>query len=116
MTTKEWGIYDVRTNSTGTYYVMRQRTSGQLDACVTAKATRYDTFACLTCLVTTCKHAKFVALYAETHCGIPAPLALPPLDVTDPATLDRWCASPSYDTRTLEEFAAAGGARTIPSP
>jgi hypothetical protein len=31
------------------------------------------------------------------------------LDVSDPQTMERWCATPDYDTRTLEEFAADGG-------
>jgi hypothetical protein len=36
------------------------------------------------------------------------------LDVTDPATFDRWCDTPAWDTRTLEEFAAAGGYPVFP--
>lgn len=67
MSTGAWGIYDVRTNTTGTYYTMRQRTTGQLEACVTVKATRYDTYACMTCHSISCMHSKFVEQYATTH-------------------------------------------------
>lgn len=34
---------------------------------------------------------------------------LQPLDVSDPATLERWCDAPDHDTRTIEEFAADCG-------
>ena len=37
-----------------------------------------------------------------------------PLDVSDPATFDRWCALPEEDDRTLEEFAADGGKPMFP--
>lgn len=36
------------------------------------------------------------------------------LDVSDDLTLERWCALPEWDDRTLSEFAASGGARIAP--
>lgn len=40
---------------------------------------------------------------------------LPPLSVADDATFDRWIALPEWDHRTLDEFAASGGARVAPA-
>lgn len=37
-----------------------------------------------------------------------------PLDVTASETLERWCAQPEWDTRSLEEFAAEGGRPVFP--
>jgi hypothetical protein len=45
-------------------------------------------------------------------------LGLPPrepLNITDDAVFERWCALPETDTRTLEEFGQDGGASPRPS-
>jgi hypothetical protein len=62
-----WELYDERSNTSGTYYALRRRTTGTLDAPVTVKHTKHDTFACLTCLTTTCIHARFVQKYLERN-------------------------------------------------
>lgn len=56
----DWMIYDERENTSGKYYALRRRTNGTLDAPITVKHTKHDTFACLTCLSTTCQHARMV--------------------------------------------------------
>lgn len=58
-------------------------------------------------LITTVYHGRTTSFEVDTH-------HMPPLDASDPLTFDRWCATPAHDARTLEEFAAAGGARVGP--
>jgi hypothetical protein len=38
-----------------------------------------------------------------------------PLDPVADETFAAWCATPSWDNRTLEEFAASGGSRIAPA-
>jgi hypothetical protein len=58
-------------------------------------------------LVTTVVRGRTVSYEVDTR-------ALPPLDASDPATFDRWCATPEHDTRTFDEFVAEGGRRCPP--
>ena len=60
MSAREWQVFDTRDNTSGTYYTLTQRTTGTLSAPLTVKHTKYDTFACLTCLSVSCAHARFV--------------------------------------------------------
>jgi hypothetical protein len=67
MSRAEWEMHDIRSNTSGTYYVLTCRTAGQMEACVTVKFTRFNTAACLTCHSITCQHARFVEEYRLQH-------------------------------------------------
>jgi hypothetical protein len=68
MSAPDWTMYDdARENSTGRYYVLSERTAGEVMKLVTVKhSTRYDTMICLTCLMADrCDHTRFVRDYIE---------------------------------------------------
>jgi hypothetical protein len=68
MSAPDWEMYDdTRENSTGRYYVLGERTKGELMKLVTVKhSTRNDTMVCLSCLTADrCEHSAFVRRYVE---------------------------------------------------
>lgn len=64
---RAWHIYEERANSTGVYYTLTVRTTGQLADPVTVKhSTRHDTMVCLTHhTADQCEHAEFVRRYVD---------------------------------------------------
>lgn len=68
MSAPDWEMYDdTRENTTGRYYVLSERTKGELMKLVTVKhSTRHGTMVCLTCLTADrCEHAEFVRQYVK---------------------------------------------------
>lgn len=62
-----WSVKDERDGSGGTYFTLTQRTTGTMEAGVTVKWTKHNTTACLTCLSTTCPHARWLASYLKAR-------------------------------------------------
>lgn len=68
MSAPDWTMYDdTRENTTGRYYVLSERTKGELMKLVTVKhSTRHNTMVCLTCnTADRCEHSEFVRRYVD---------------------------------------------------